>query len=136
MKKSDLEHSAEGIFFSLPEGWQEITNEIFENGGHYTEAFLAIGLNAIEHEVVMDIGDYMTHFCNGMAKSEAYWMRWFRENVNQPSKDVNTKLFELAMNRMFDWSKKFDKIKPVDDQKAQFLRSEKEKYKKKYLQAN
>jgi hypothetical protein len=128
--------SAEGIYFSLPTDWRDTTDAIFEEGGHYTEAFLAIGLNAVEHEVAMDVEEYMTHFCNGMAKSEAYWMRWFRARVNLPSKEVNTKLFELAMNRMFDWSKKMDKIKPKDESKQKFMESAKEQYKKKYLQAN
>lgn len=126
--------SVEGIFFSLPEDWKEITDQIFEEGGHYTEAFLALGLSAIEHEVVMDADEYMEHFCNGMAKSEAYWFRWARENLN--NKDANISLFKAAMDRMFNWSKKLDKLKPEDDSKKRFLMSEKEKYKKKYLQTN
>ena len=136
MRINDASMSAEAIFFGLPEYWREITDEIFENGGHYTEAFLAIGLNAVEHEVVMAIEDYMIHICKGMSKSEAYWMRWFREHVNAEAKTVNTKLFEIAMNRMFNWSKKLDKIKPNDESQKKFIESKKEEYKRKYLQAN
>ena len=41
-----------------------------------------------------------------MAKSEAYWIAWARANINTPSKEVNTKLFEAVMNRVFAWDKK------------------------------
>ena len=98
---------ATSIFFELDEDWEKIIDPIFTSGGSDVEAYVALGLSREEHNgLLKHCDDYFDAFDNGMAKSEAYWIAWARSNINVPSKEVNTKLFEAVMNRVFAWDKK------------------------------
>ena len=133
------------LFFNLPKNWEEILSEIFMNGGTDIEAHLSLGISSIDHKVLMAVDQYADAFTNGMAVSEAYWMKWARETLTdecivvESSKGkvtverpkIDTKLFELVMKRMFAWDKKLDKIKEKDVDKEQ-PKKELDKFKNKY----
>ena len=91
------------LFFKLPKDWRDTVDKIFKDGGSDIEAHLAIGVKATDHETLMKNEIYAEHFKNGMAVCEAYWHKWARENIGNPSKDVNTKMFETMMKRFFKW---------------------------------
>ena len=125
------------LFFNLPKNWEEILSEIFMNGGTDIEAHLSLGVSSIDHKVLMAVDQYANAFTNGMAVSEAYWMKWARETLTDEGsedskpKKIDTKLFELVMKRMFAWDKKLDKIKEKDVDKEQ-PKKELDKFKNKY----
>lgn len=132
-----MARSRSDLFFNLPKNWEEILSEIFMNGGTDIEAHLSLGVSSIDHKVLMAVDQYANAFTNGMAVSEAYWMKWARETLtdegsedNKPKK-IDTKLFELVMKRMFAWDKKLDKIKEKDVDKEQ-PKKELDKFKNKY----
>lgn len=71
----------------------------------------------------MGVEEYYEEFENGIALSEAYWIRWARENLEpvDGEEEINgemyrtktygkpdTKLFNLMMDRLFRWKKKID----------------------------
>ena len=125
------------LFFNLPKNWEEILSEIFMNGGTDIEAHLSLGVSSIDHKVLMAVDQYANAFTNGMAVSEAYWMKWARQTLTDEGsedgkpKKIDTKLFELVMKRMFAWDKKLDKIKEKDVDKEQ-PKKELDKFKNKY----
>jgi len=142
-----MARSRSDLFFNLPKNWEEILSEIFMNGGTDIEAHLSLGVSSIDHKVLMAVDQYANAFTNGMAVSEAYWMKWARQNLTgcetrteideegnkteiKPAK-IDTKLFELVMKRMFAWDKKLDKIKEKDVDKEQ-PKKELDKFKNKY----
>lgn len=97
---------AQALYLELPAEWESITDEIFSKGGSDVEAHVAIGLSKEQHKELLKVEEYYDHFDNGMAKAEAWWMQWARNNIDKPSKDVNTKMFETVMNRFFAWNSK------------------------------
>lgn len=134
------------LFFSLPKNWEEIIQEIFMNGGTDIEAHIALGINALDHKTLLSIENYNNAFINGMAISEAWWMKWARETlideatyettaegvtIERKPKKIDTKLFELVMKRMFKWDKKLDKIEDDGLEKDQ-PKKDAEKFTKKY----
>ena len=132
-----MARSRSDLFFNLPKNWEEILSEIFMNGGTDIEAHLSLGVSSIDHKVLMAVDQYANAFTNGMAVSEAYWMKWARETLTDEGtedikpKKIDTKLFELVMKRMFAWDKKLDKIKEKDVDKEQ-PKKELDKFKNKY----
>lgn len=129
--------SKSDLFFNLPKNWEEILSEIFMNGGTDIEAHLSLGVSAIDHKVLLAVDQYNNAFTNGMAISEAFWMKWARQTLTDEGtedskpKKIDTKLFELVMKRMFAWDKKLDKIKEKDVDKDQ-PKKELAKFKNKY----
>lgn len=117
------EGSVEALYFELPKDWKEKIKLIFKDGGDVISAHLAIGVQASSHKKLMGIEEYYEEFENGIALSEAYWIRWARENLEpvDGEEEINgemyrtktygkpdTKLFNLMMDRLFRWKKKID----------------------------
>lgn len=134
------------VFFNLPKNWEEIIGEIFENGGTDVEAHLSLGVNALDHKQLLTIASYSDAFENGMAVSEAWWMKWARDTLTDETtvktmddgtvvevkpKKIDTKLFEIFMKRMFAWDKKLDKKKEDEVEKTE-PKKEADKFAKKY----
>ena len=119
------------LFFGLPSGWRETILEVFESGGSDVEAHLAIGVTATEQKILLKNEDYLLEFENGMAICEAYWMKWARENVSFESKNVNNKLFEKMMNRLFDWDKRIKTEEEKGEKKVK-KKKDAEEFTKKY----
>ena len=135
------------LFFDLPKGWENTLRNIFANGGGDIEAHLAIGVDAVSHKKLLEVEQYMTEFENGMAVSEAWWMKWAREMLvdqegsvsYQPDgtkieikpKKADTKLFDIMMKRMFSWDKKLDKPEK-GEKKSRKPQEDVEKFKSKY----
>lgn len=122
---------AHELYFSLPENWRTKTNEIFDEGGSDAECFISLGLTATEHDSLMKNPDYYEHFYNGMRRAEAFWLKWARENIGIPSNQVNTKLFETFMSRMFRWDRK--ESKKEEKNKKDRTKKDVEKFEKKFL---
>ena len=99
------------LYMELPKDWEAITDDIFEKGGTDIEAHVALGLSKEQHKSLLKIEQYFEHFDNGMTKSEAWWTKWARENIDKPSKDINTKLFETVMRQFFAWNTREEKKK-------------------------
>lgn len=135
------------LFFSLPKGWEETLRGIFANGGGDIEAHLAIGVDAVSHKKLLEVEQYMIEFENGMAVSEAWWMKWARESlvdqegsttylpdgtkIETKPKKADTKLFEIMMKRMFAWDKRLDKPEKPEN-KNKDPQEAVEKFKNKY----
>ena len=134
------------IFFNLPKNWEEILTEVFGNGGTDVEAHLSLGISALEHRQLLTIDSYNDAFTNGLALSEAWWMKWARDTLTDETrvetmedgttieikpKKIDTKLFEIFMKRVFAWDKKLDKKKEDEVEKTD-TKKEADKFAKKY----
>ena len=128
-----LSRPASAVFFDLPAKWQDAVKKNFKTGMSDVEVFVSLGVSREEHNAMLkDVDEYRIAFENGMAIAEAYWMKWARENINNPSKDVNTKIFEKFMNRLFQWDRKIEE--PKDKEKSDGAKKEGGKLAQKYLQ--
>lgn len=125
------EGSVEGMFFSLPEGWEDIALGIMKEGGHMVQAHIAIGVCATDHEILMRITEYANVFINGMAECESWWFTKGVEGLHD--KDFNNKLFDMMTKRMFNWDKKIDKLKDLDKDDSNVVTKGIEEFKNKYL---
>lgn len=124
------EGSVEAIYFDLKKNWKQTVLNIFKEGGDPISAHLAIGVTASEHKKLMALGDYFEVFENGIAMSESYWLKWAKENLEPTIEETeedgiitktftygkpDVRLFKEVMDRLFNWSKKIEKIdKPKD----------------------
>ena len=113
------------LFFELPENWKDTIDEIFTEGGSDVEAFVALGLTKDEHNKLLEVEEYEYQFDNGMAKSEAFWLSWARANLKNPSKDVNTKMFETVMRRMFAWDERMERKKKNEEEDEEVKKNRK-----------
>lgn len=134
------------LFFKLPKDWEDIITDVFMNGGTDVEAHLSLKVNAINHVELLKVDAYKEAFVNGMAISEAWWMKWARETlldegsydveqgivVERKAKKIDTKLFEIFMKRMFSWDKKLDKNNNKDLEKKDDVKKDLDKFSKKY----
>ena len=124
------------IFFELPKDWEDKVKQDFAEGLSDVEVFVNLGVSRIEHEAMLkDVVEYRDAFDNGMAVSEAYWMRWARTNMVTPSKDLSIKLFEKFMQRCFSWDIKMNKEekKKYDETKEKNKKKEVNKFTEKYI---
>lgn len=124
------------IFFELPKDWEDKVKQDFAEGLSDVEVFVNLGVSRIEHEAMLkDVVEYRDAFDNGMAVSEAYWMRWARTNMVTPSKDLSIKLFEKFMQRCFSWDIKMNKEekKKHDEAKEKNKKKEVNKFTEKYI---
>lgn len=136
-KEAAMAKSKSDLFFNLPKNWEEILEEVFSSGGTDVEAHLSLKINSIDHKILLSVDNYSNAFINGMAISEAFWMKWARETLmdegteDVKAKKIDTKLFELVMKRMFSWDKKLDKPKEKEVEKDQ-PKKDADKFKSKY----
>ena len=122
----------EAVFFELCKDWKEITDELFEEGAHYIEAHVAIGLGAIENKQLLDnVEEYRIHFLNGMRKAESHWMKWARDNVSD--KNVNTNLYKIMVKRFYEWDKIVDKLELPDNTNEIETQNSSKKFTEKFL---
>jgi hypothetical protein len=127
---------ASAIFFSLPKGWEKKVSKGFSEGMTDVEVFVSLGITKREHEAMLnDVEEYRDAIENGMAVAEAYWMAWARGQMSQPSKDVNTKIFEAFMRRMYGWDARIvkEKTHKEEEKKKQATKKEVVKFIDKYI---
>lgn len=141
------EGSVEALYFELPKNWKSKIKDIFKDGGDVISAHISIGVQASSHKKLMSVEEYFEEFENGIALSEAYWLKWARENLEpmEGEEEIDgemyrtktygkpdTKLFNLMMDRLFGWKKKIDKVED-DKDKGEKIKIEAEKITEKYL---
>jgi len=119
-----------GLFFKLPKDWKEIASPVFDEGGSFIEAYLKIGLTKQEHDALCSIDEYYEFMDNGMAISEAYWLKWSRDNIE--NKDANMTIFKEMMKRLFMWDRTPSALsKPAEVSTG--VKEEEEKFNEKFL---
>lgn len=127
---------ASAVFFDLEKGWENKVKKGFSEGMTDVEVFVSLGITKREHESMLNnVDEYRNAIENGMAVAEAYWMAWARGQMSKSSKDVNTKIFEAFMRRMYGWDAKIvkEKISEEDSKKRQATKKEVVKFTDKYI---
>lgn len=93
---------------SLPEGWQEVTIDIYKDGGGDEEVQAELGMTQGAFLELLEHEDFGSLIRTGRKWQKAWWLRWGRKNLT--TRGANYSGWFMQMKNLFGWTDKQEQV--------------------------